>query len=53
VVVTLLAVLELVRLQRVRAQQREPFGEVVIERVADAGAAAAVPTARPGSSDES
>lgn len=34
VVVTLLAVLELVRLQRARAQQREPFGDIVIERVA-------------------
>jgi segregation and condensation protein A len=32
VVVTLLAVLELVRLQRARAQQRELFGEIVIER---------------------
>jgi segregation and condensation protein A len=31
-VVTLLAVLELVRLQRARAQQRELFGEIVIER---------------------
>jgi segregation and condensation protein A len=53
VVVTLLAVLELVRLQRVRAQQRELFGDVVIERVAAAGATAPVPTARPGVSDES
>jgi segregation and condensation protein A len=32
VVVTLLAVLELMRVQRVRAQQREPFGDIVIER---------------------
>ena len=32
VVVTLLAVLELVRLQRARAQQKELFGEIVIER---------------------
>jgi segregation and condensation protein A len=32
VVVTLLAVLELVRLGRARAQQRELFGEIVIER---------------------
>ena len=32
VVVTLLAVLELVRLQRARAQQGELFGEIVIER---------------------
>lgn len=32
VVVTLLAVLELVRLQRARAQQREAFGDIVIER---------------------
>jgi segregation and condensation protein A len=32
VVVTLLALLELVRLQRARAQQQELFGEIVIER---------------------
>lgn len=32
VVVSLLAVLELVRLGRVRAQQTEPFGEIVLER---------------------
>jgi segregation and condensation protein A len=32
VVVTLLAVLELVRLQRARTQQRELFGDIVIER---------------------
>ena len=32
VVVTLLAVLELVRLQKARAQQRELFGDIVIER---------------------
>ncbi len=32
VVVTLLAILELVRLQRVRAQQRELFGDIVVER---------------------
>lgn len=32
VVVTLLAVLELVRLQQARAQQRELFGDIVIER---------------------
>ena len=32
IVVTLLAVLELVRLGRIRAQQRELFGEIVIER---------------------
>jgi segregation and condensation protein A len=32
VVVTLLAVLELVRLQRARAQQRELFGDIVVER---------------------
>jgi segregation and condensation protein A len=52
VVVTLLAVLELVRLQRARAQQRELFGDIVIERVA-AGGAAAAPPARPGSPDAS
>ncbi len=39
VVVTLLAVLELVRLQRARAQQREPFGEIVIERALSGGPA--------------
>lgn len=32
VVVTLLAVLELVRLQKARAQQRELFGDIMIER---------------------
>ena len=37
VVVTLLALLELIRLQEVRARQAERFGEIVIER-ADAGA---------------
>jgi segregation and condensation protein A len=37
VVVTLLAVLELVRLQRIRAQQRELFGEIVIERAVHEG----------------
>lgn len=41
VVVTLLAVLELVRVQRARAQQRELFGEIVIERSAGAGGGAA------------
>ena len=39
VVVTLLAVLELVRLQRARAQQQEMFGEIVIERGAEREAA--------------
>jgi segregation and condensation protein A len=37
VVVTLLAVLELVRLQRARAQQRELFGDIVIERASTGG----------------
>jgi segregation and condensation protein A len=37
VVVTLLAVLELVRLQQARAQQRELFGEIVIERALNGG----------------
>ena len=37
VVVTLLAVLELVRLQRARAQQRELFGDIVIERASGEG----------------
>ena len=32
IVVSLLAVLELVRLGRIRAQQTELFGEIVIER---------------------
>jgi segregation and condensation protein A len=43
VVVTLLAVLELVRLQRARAQQRELFGEIVIERTLTGPSAAATP----------
>lgn len=38
VVVTLLAVLELVRLQRARAHQRELFGEIVVERAVGGGA---------------
>jgi segregation and condensation protein A len=38
VVVTLLAVLELVRLQRARAQQRELFGDITIERGSGEGA---------------
>jgi len=37
VIVTLLAVLELVRLQQARAQQREPFGEIIIERALSPG----------------
>ncbi|MBI2468760.1 MAG: segregation/condensation protein A [Candidatus Rokubacteria bacterium] len=37
VVVTLLAVLELVRLQRARTQQPELFGEIVIERAPPGG----------------
>jgi len=37
-VVTLLALLELVRLGQARAQQREPFGEIVIERSPEPGA---------------
>ena len=37
VVVTLLAVLELVRLGRARAQQRELFGDIVIERAMASG----------------
>ena len=47
VVVTLLAVLELVRLQRARAQQRELFGDIVIER-ALASAGTTVPSATEG-----
>jgi segregation and condensation protein A len=46
VVVTLLAVLELVRVQRARAQQRELFGDIVIER-ALTGAATPAPAAAP------
>lgn len=38
VVVTLLAVLELVRVQRARARQAEFFGDIVIERAASGGA---------------
>lgn len=37
VVVTLLAILELVRLQRARAQQPEPFGDIVVERALPEG----------------
>ena len=37
VVVTLLAILELVRLQRARTQQRELFGDIVIERALERG----------------
>lgn len=40
VVVTLLAVLELVRLQRARAQQRELFGDIIIEQASPAHSAA-------------
>jgi chromatin segregation and condensation protein Rec8/ScpA/Scc1 (kleisin family) len=36
VVVTLLAVLELVRQGRIRAQQTELFGEIVLERQTEA-----------------
>src|SRR5262249_23742684 len=36
IVVTLLAVLELVRLGRIRTQQTELFGDIVIERREDA-----------------
>jgi segregation and condensation protein A len=39
VVVTLLAVLELARLQRVRARQRELFGDIVVERSLEGGVA--------------
>lgn len=38
-VVTLLAILELARLGRVRAWQREPFGEIVVERAVGGGGA--------------
>lgn len=44
VVVTLLAVLELVRLGHVRLQQLEPFGEIVVERRGEAPATQ-IPTA--------
>ncbi len=44
VVVTLLALLELVRLQRARAQQRELFGDIVIERALGRQPAGEVPT---------
>ena len=46
VVVTLLAVLELVRLQQARAQQRELFGDIVIERHL-AGTATPLPPVSP------
>ncbi len=54
VIVTLLALLELVRVQRVRAQQRELFGEIVIERAAEppaAGAATVLAEAAPTGAD--
>jgi segregation and condensation protein A len=57
-VVTLLALLELVRLGQARARQAELFGEIVIERHAvsvkpppDAGAAGPVPEAPPDEPD--
>jgi len=48
IVVSLLAVLELVRLGRIRAQQTELFGEIVIER----HAGSAWPPGEPGDSRE-
>jgi segregation and condensation protein A len=47
VVVTLLAVLELVRQGRIRTQQTELFGDIVIERQAAAPAAGETPIAQP------
>ena len=52
IVVSLLAVLELVRLGRIRAQQREPFGEIVIEpRTAEMATHAGTDAAESRSSD--
>jgi segregation and condensation protein A len=53
VVVTLLAVLELVRLQRARAQQRELFGDIVIERHLSGLSPGAIPGAAGGATRES
>jgi segregation and condensation protein A len=47
IVVTLLAVLELVRQGRVRTQQTELFGDIVIERQAAVPAAGEMPSAQP------
>jgi segregation and condensation protein A len=47
VVVTLLAVLELVRQGRIKTQQTELFGDIVIERQAAAPAAGETPGAQP------
>jgi segregation and condensation protein A len=48
IVVSLLAVLELVRLGRIKTQQTELFGEIVIERQTTVpGAEAAVPNGEP------
>jgi chromatin segregation and condensation protein Rec8/ScpA/Scc1 (kleisin family) len=44
--VTLLAVLELVRQGRIRTQQTELFGDIVIERQAAAPAAGETPSAQ-------
>ena len=53
VVVTLLAVLELVRLQRARAQQRELFGDIVIERHLSGLAPGTIPGEAGGATRES
>jgi segregation and condensation protein A len=53
VVVTLLAVLELVRLQRARAQQRELFGDIVIERHLSGLSPGAIPGEAGGATRES
>jgi segregation and condensation protein A len=53
VVVTLLAVLELVRLQRARAQQRELFGDIVIERHLTGLSPGAIPGEAGGATRES
>jgi segregation and condensation protein A len=47
VVVTLLAVLELVRQGRIKTQQTELFGDIVIERQAATPAAGEIPSAQP------
>jgi len=53
VVVTLLAVLELVRVQRARAHQRELFGDIVIERaLSEAGSPATATPSAPAPTPE-
>ena len=53
VVVTFLALLELIRLKQIAALQPEPFGEIEICRAEPAGASPATPPAPAPSADES